>query len=432
MPARRFPDGFVWGTATAAHQVEGGNWNNDWWAWEHTPGSPCREPSGDACDHYHRYAGRHRAARRPRLRRLSLLARVEPHRARGGRVLARRARPLPAHVRGVPRARPRARSSPSTTSRRRAGWRRAAAGPSRRPPTASPRFCERAAAHLGDVDRPGLHDQRAEHRRRHVGYRWGIFPPGRARCRPPPPRQRRASSPRTARPSTPSSAAAARRPGRPHARDAGLPGRRTAARRARRASAATWRTSSSRRRAATTSSACRPTRASASGPTGMRGPRARRAALDADGLRVLARGARGDDPPRLGGHAARARSSSPRTASAPTDDARAHRLRRARRSRGVLALPRRRHRRPRLRLLEPARQLRVGVRLRPDVRPRRRRPDDAGAHARSRARAGSARSRGRTRCRRGEGRGVRELAAVACPAPRRRDGKCLSRESGEE
>jgi beta-glucosidase len=51
----RFPDGFVWGTATAAHQVEGGNWNNDWWAWEHAPGTPCVEPSGDACDHYHRY-----------------------------------------------------------------------------------------------------------------------------------------------------------------------------------------------------------------------------------------------------------------------------------------------------------------------------------------------------------------------------------------
>jgi beta-glucosidase len=51
----RFPDGFVWGTATAAHQVEGNNWNNDWWAWEHDPESPCREPSGDACDHYHRY-----------------------------------------------------------------------------------------------------------------------------------------------------------------------------------------------------------------------------------------------------------------------------------------------------------------------------------------------------------------------------------------
>ena len=53
--ASTFPAGYVWGTATAAHQVEGGNWNNDWWAWEHTPGSPCQEPSGDACDHYHRY-----------------------------------------------------------------------------------------------------------------------------------------------------------------------------------------------------------------------------------------------------------------------------------------------------------------------------------------------------------------------------------------
>jgi beta-glucosidase len=50
-----FPTGFLWGTATAAHQVEGGNWNNDWWAWEHDPRSICVEPSGDAIDHYHRY-----------------------------------------------------------------------------------------------------------------------------------------------------------------------------------------------------------------------------------------------------------------------------------------------------------------------------------------------------------------------------------------
>ena len=53
--SRSFPDGFQWGTATAAHQVEGGNWNNDWWAWEHADGTPCVEPSGDACDQYHRY-----------------------------------------------------------------------------------------------------------------------------------------------------------------------------------------------------------------------------------------------------------------------------------------------------------------------------------------------------------------------------------------
>ena len=55
MAAATFPDGFVWGTATAAHQVEGGNWNNDWWAWEHAEDTACEEPSGDACDHLWRY-----------------------------------------------------------------------------------------------------------------------------------------------------------------------------------------------------------------------------------------------------------------------------------------------------------------------------------------------------------------------------------------
>ena len=50
-----FPPGFLIGTATSAHQVEGGNTNSDWWEWEHRPGTPCVEPSGDACDFYHRY-----------------------------------------------------------------------------------------------------------------------------------------------------------------------------------------------------------------------------------------------------------------------------------------------------------------------------------------------------------------------------------------
>ena len=50
-----FPQGFLWGTATAAHQVEGNNINSDVWVLEHTRKSPYVEPSGDACDHYHRY-----------------------------------------------------------------------------------------------------------------------------------------------------------------------------------------------------------------------------------------------------------------------------------------------------------------------------------------------------------------------------------------
>lgn len=51
----RFPDGFLFGAAISAHQTEGGNTNSDWWWWEHIASTPCREPSGDACDFYHRY-----------------------------------------------------------------------------------------------------------------------------------------------------------------------------------------------------------------------------------------------------------------------------------------------------------------------------------------------------------------------------------------
>src|SRR5580700_10673496 len=50
-----FPDGFLWGAAGAAHQIEGGNTNNDWWEFEHAAGSRCANSSGDACDSYHRW-----------------------------------------------------------------------------------------------------------------------------------------------------------------------------------------------------------------------------------------------------------------------------------------------------------------------------------------------------------------------------------------
>jgi beta-glucosidase len=46
-----FPRGFLWGTATASHQVEGNNTNNNWWAWEQEPGRILQgHKSGLACD----------------------------------------------------------------------------------------------------------------------------------------------------------------------------------------------------------------------------------------------------------------------------------------------------------------------------------------------------------------------------------------------
>jgi beta-glucosidase len=56
-----FPKGFLWGSATAAHQVEGGNTNNDWYLWETQRDKEGRchikncEQSGSADEHYTRY-----------------------------------------------------------------------------------------------------------------------------------------------------------------------------------------------------------------------------------------------------------------------------------------------------------------------------------------------------------------------------------------
>lgn len=50
---RKFPENFLWGAATSAHQVEGNNTQSDWWAWEQGGGGVA--PSGNACDHYVRY-----------------------------------------------------------------------------------------------------------------------------------------------------------------------------------------------------------------------------------------------------------------------------------------------------------------------------------------------------------------------------------------
>ena len=57
----KFPDGFLWGTATASYQIEGA-WDADnkgesiWDKVTHTSGMIMNGDTGDiACDHYYRY-----------------------------------------------------------------------------------------------------------------------------------------------------------------------------------------------------------------------------------------------------------------------------------------------------------------------------------------------------------------------------------------
>jgi beta-glucosidase len=59
----RFPDDFLWGSATASYQIEGavgecGRGASIWDTFSHTPGKTYRGDTGDiACDHYHRLEG---------------------------------------------------------------------------------------------------------------------------------------------------------------------------------------------------------------------------------------------------------------------------------------------------------------------------------------------------------------------------------------
>jgi beta-glucosidase len=52
-----WPKGFLWGTATAAHQVEGGTIHNDWWRFEQQPGKIAHgDTSGPAAGHWDKVA----------------------------------------------------------------------------------------------------------------------------------------------------------------------------------------------------------------------------------------------------------------------------------------------------------------------------------------------------------------------------------------
>ena len=56
----KFPENFLWGTATASYQIEGavkedGRGESIWDVFSHTPGKILNNDNGDvACDHYRR------------------------------------------------------------------------------------------------------------------------------------------------------------------------------------------------------------------------------------------------------------------------------------------------------------------------------------------------------------------------------------------
>ena len=265
-----FPDGFMWGTATAAHQVEGGNWNNDWWAWEHNPASPCAEPSGDACDHWHRYEED-----------LDLLAgfgfnsyrfsvewsRIQPEDGQWSHVALDHYRRVceACLARGLD---PIVTYHHFTTPRWVAhlgGWEE---------PDTADRFAEfagRVTERLGDVDGAGRAPSTSRTWSRRSATSSASFRPAGA--------TRRCAAPSTTCSSTRTARAASAIKAGPGSFPVGLTlamtdyqaGRRRRADGAT-ASGATWRTCSSKRRAATTSSACRPTRGRASAPTATSAP----------------------------------------------------------------------------------------------------------------------------------------------------------------
>ena len=55
MTNKQFPEEFIFGTALASYQVEGGIYNNDWTHWENKIDSVCAEPCNEACKHYEYY-----------------------------------------------------------------------------------------------------------------------------------------------------------------------------------------------------------------------------------------------------------------------------------------------------------------------------------------------------------------------------------------
>lgn len=80
-----FPDGFLWGTATAGHQIEGDNRHSNWWEWERQGLVNDGTRSGRACDYWNRWRDDHALMQQygHNVFRLGLeWARIEPERGR--------------------------------------------------------------------------------------------------------------------------------------------------------------------------------------------------------------------------------------------------------------------------------------------------------------------------------------------------------------
>jgi beta-glucosidase len=175
VPIVTFPDRFLWGTATAAHQIEGGNTNNDWWEFEHDPTSGCVDVSGDACDSFNRYPEDIALVSSLGLGayRFSLeWSRIEPEEGEFSRVALEHYRRMAAACidRGI---------LPVVTFHHftHPRWMAAAGGwEAANAPDRFGRFCERVVAHLGDLigmactlNEPNVVAT--------MGWRHGLFPP---------------------------------------------------------------------------------------------------------------------------------------------------------------------------------------------------------------------------------------------------------------
>jgi beta-glucosidase len=174
---RRFPDGFLWGCATAAHQVEGGNHNCDWWEFEQRGGIRTGDSADPACDHYRRFREDFALLRRlhNNAHRLSVeWSRVEPSPGEFDSVQIAHYREVLSELRAqgmAPMVTLHHFSSPTWFARR-GGWAASGAGDAWLP------FVRRAAEELGDlvafwctINEPNIYA--------YQGWMAGEFPPAR-------------------------------------------------------------------------------------------------------------------------------------------------------------------------------------------------------------------------------------------------------------